>query len=66
MLILSRKIDESLFIDVGGRRVEVMVTEIRQHRVKIGIVADNDVIVQRAELKDGQIKIFTEDQPCRE
>ena len=66
MLILSRKIDESLFIDVDGRRIEVMVTDIRPHRVKIGIAADSDVIVQRGELVDGQIRIFAEDQPCRE
>ena len=63
MLILSRKIDESLFIDVDGRRIEVMVTDIRPHRVKIGIAADSDVIVHRAEVAGGRIQIFTEGQP---
>ena len=49
MLILSRKINESIVI---GDRIEVSVVEMRGDQVKLGIVAPRDVHVHRKEVFD--------------
>lgn len=51
MLVLSRKIGESLSIDDG--RIEVKVVSIGGDRIRLGIVAPKDVRIMRTELKDG-------------
>jgi carbon storage regulator len=48
MLILSRKVDESIVFE--GLHIEVMVTSIDRHRVKLGIKAPEGVTVLRHEL----------------
>lgn len=64
MLILGRRVDESIYID--GKRIRIVVTSIEPRRsdrsaqVKIGIEAPQDVSVWREELYD---KVFgTEDE----
>jgi carbon storage regulator CsrA len=48
MLILSRKVDESIVFQ--GLDIEVMVTSIERGRVKLGIKAPQGVKVLRHEL----------------
>jgi carbon storage regulator len=47
MLILARRIDESVMI---GNNVTVKVLSIREGVVKLGIAAPRDVVVDRAEI----------------
>lgn len=47
MLVLSRKVDEVVFI---GESIKVMVVEIRGETVRLGIEAPREVLVRRAEL----------------
>ena len=49
MLVLSRKIDESVWID-GSIRVRVL--EISGGHVKLGFSAPKDVVIQREEIRD--------------
>lgn len=48
MLILNRKVDER--ITIGKEGVEVVVLKASKNKVKLGIIAPPDVIVQRNEL----------------
>lgn len=48
MLILSRKIGESLLL---GEDIEIKITEIAGDRVKIGIEAPQNIKVVRKELR---------------
>ena len=48
MLVLSRRVEESILID--GRRIEVCVLGLRGDRVKIGIKAAREITVVRGEL----------------
>ncbi len=49
MLILSRKINESIVV---GEVIEVKILEVAGERVKIGISAPRDVSIVRRELLD--------------
>ena len=49
MLILSRKINESIVV---GGVIEVKILEVAGERVKIGITAPRDVSIVRRELLD--------------
>ena len=53
MLVLSRKVDETLvFTTPEGRRIEVMLVEIRTGKyVRLGVKADRDVHIIRGELE---------------
>ncbi len=48
MLVLSRKIDQSVVID---GRIRITIVEIRGHRIQLGIEAPRDIRVLREELK---------------
>ncbi len=50
MLVLGRKLNESVFIDTLSGRIEVKVVEIDRNRIKLGFVAPRDVPVFREEL----------------
>lgn len=47
MLILSRKTNESIFI---GDSIKIMVVEIKDGKVRLGIEADRGVEVHREEV----------------
>jgi carbon storage regulator len=47
MLVLSRKRNEKIVID---GQVEVTVVEIRGDKVRLGVVAPRDVVVDREEI----------------
>lgn len=49
MLVLSRKVNEEIVI---GEKIRVVVVEIRQNCVKLGIDAPRDVSVHRREVAD--------------
>ncbi len=47
MLVLSRKKNESIMI---GDDIKIIVTDISPHKVRIGIEAPKDIIVDRREI----------------
>lgn len=47
MLILTRRVDESLLI---GEKIEVVVLEVRGGQVRLGVQAPRDVKILRDEL----------------
>ncbi|MFN3412010.1 MAG: carbon storage regulator CsrA [Exilispira sp.] len=49
MLVLSRKINQSIMI---GDEIEIMIVDIKQDQVKIGIVAPTSIKVYRKEIYD--------------
>lgn len=58
MLILARKRNQSVFIDVPPssepRRIEVVCIELKDGRTRLGFVADEDVVIIRDELDGGK------------
>ena len=57
MLILNRKVNESIMID---DRIEVKILEIVDGKIKIGIEAPRDVTILRKEIYDEIRKENTE------
>lgn len=49
MLVLTRKLDESIIID---GRIEVVITDIGSNKVRLGVHAPSDVTVHRKEVFD--------------
>ena len=47
MLVLSRKLDESIVID---NRITITVLEVRENRIRLGIEAPEEIPVMRKEL----------------
>ena len=47
MLILSRKIDQSIMI---GDNVKIMIIDIRGDKVRVGVEAPKDIPVHREEI----------------
>jgi len=50
MLVLSRKVNESIVISVGEAIIEVVVAEIRGDKVRLGITAPREIPVHRREV----------------
>lgn len=50
MLVLGRRVDESLVFKCGKEIIEVIVTEIDGNTVKLGVKADKSIQVMRKEL----------------
>jgi carbon storage regulator len=57
MLVLSRKIGEEVVI---GNGIRVKVVEIRGGRVRLGIVAPDDIVVDRHEIHEKRLDSFRE------
>jgi carbon storage regulator len=49
MLVLSRRVDQRIMID--GGRIIITVVDIRNDKVRIGIDAPDDVVVNREEVQ---------------
>ncbi len=62
MLVLSRKEGQRIVIGSG---IEIVVTEVRGNRVKLGITAPPEVPIHRKELRD-QLKPLQSCQPLLE
>ena len=50
MLILSRRVGETIYIGDGDRRVQVTVLGAKGNQVRIGIEAPRDIAVHREEI----------------
>jgi carbon storage regulator len=57
MLVLTRKIGEEIVI---GDDIRIKVVDIRGGKVRIGIVAPEDVIVDRQEIHDKRLNMLNE------
>jgi carbon storage regulator len=53
MLILTRKLNEKILIN--GKQIVVMVTEVRDHSIKLGIQAPKEIPILRKEIADRYI-----------
>lgn len=53
MLMLSRKVDESILI---GEDIVITVTDIKDRKVKLGISAPEGIKILREELKNTRTK----------
>ena len=55
MLILTRKLGESIIVQCQGEVAEIKLTKIEGDRVKLGIEAPQDIRILRKELqKEGR------------
>lgn len=50
MLILSRKQDEVIRLQCGKHLIDIMVVEISQHKIRLGVTAPPEVTVDRLEI----------------
>lgn len=50
MLVLTRKVDQSIMI---GEEIRIVVVDVRGDQVKIGIDAPRDIMVHRHEIYQG-------------
>jgi carbon storage regulator CsrA len=50
MLVLSRKRNQKIVLEIEGRKVELTVVRIEANGVRIGIEADKDITILRSEL----------------
>lgn len=56
MLVLSRRQNEAIVIQVGGEVVRVMVVDTRGDRARIGIDAPRHVAVDREEVYESKLR----------
>lgn len=52
MLVLTRRVGETLFIETDDQVIELMVLRTRGSQVQVGISADDSVRIIRSELKE--------------
>ena len=53
MLILTRRVNETLVISIpDGRRIEVEVLGFKGNQVRVGISADDDIVIHRGEVQE--------------
>ncbi len=52
MLVLSRKVGEKILIGTGANAISIIVVDVYQGKVKLGIEAPRDIPVFRSELLD--------------
>ena len=60
MLVLSRKVDESILV---GDRIKIRIVRIQGNRVRVGIEAPEDVRIVRSEL--GEWPELPQEGPAR-
>jgi carbon storage regulator len=51
MLVLKRKLKESILIQLGDQKIKITVTDLTPSAVRIGIDAGKDVKILREELE---------------
>lgn len=59
MLVLSRKKDESIIVRIPGQE-DIRLTVVRidnMNKVRIGVEADKDVVILRAELDESKSEL---------
>ena len=62
MLVLTRKIDESIVIDGN---ITVKVLGVKGNRVRLGIVAPAEIAVHRSEVYLEMEKLFADEAECQ-
>lgn len=50
MLVLSRKKDEKIILQVGEEKIELVVVRIDANKVRLGVQASKQVTILRSEL----------------
>jgi carbon storage regulator len=50
VLILKRNVDERVIVEIGGQRVDVMVTAVGHGVVSLGFAAPKSVTIHREEV----------------
>lgn len=58
MLVLSRKKNEEIIIELNGEKVSVRVVEIRGDKIRLGIDAPSHIPIMRQEIKLPQKPAF--------
>lgn len=58
MLVLSRKTGETIIVN---NNIRITVVEVRGDKVRLGIVAPRDVIVDRQEVHEKRMNSLTEE-----
>ena len=56
MLVLSRKVNERIIIDVDGVEIIICVCKMTRNRARIGIEAPLSVRIQREEIQNKEKK----------
>ena len=51
MLVLSREVDESIIIQCGQERIEILVVAIGRYQCRLGFLASPEVIIHRDEVQ---------------
>ena len=51
-LVLSRKVDQKITVEVDGKKLEILVVEIRDDKVRIGLNASQDFQIHREEVSE--------------
>lgn len=60
MLVLSRKRDEKIILEVNGQeQIELTVVRIDNNKVRLGIQASENTTILRSELLDRNPKVAT-------
>ena len=59
MLILSRKRNEAIILEIGDQIVEIEVKQIKGNVVRLGLAAPQNIKILRKELKPNQIEPLT-------
>ena len=54
-LCISRKVGESVVLDVDGEEVTIVLTELEPHRCKFSVIAPKSIRVFRDELLRGEL-----------
>lgn len=52
MLVLTRKVGETVDIFVDGRTIEVTISHVKGNQVGLSFEADRDIIIDRREISD--------------
>lgn len=53
MLVLTRKIGESIIVTVGGVEIKIKLVKTSKGNAKIGIDAPNEAVIAREEVQRG-------------
>ncbi|MBU6222666.1 MAG: carbon storage regulator [Planctomycetes bacterium] len=62
MLVLSRKVDQSVVLTCpDGTVIDVMVTRIEPHKVRLGVTAPADVSIVRRELDGRELRVVSQE-----
>ena len=58
MLVITRKVGETVVLDLNGRRCEIKVVSNKGNQVRLGFEAEREIHIVRKELeeKDGNFR----------